>query len=309
MLPNAEIETSHRPTLVVVTGPTGSGKTALSIELAEALKCEIVSADSRQIYRGIPIVTAAPSAEELRRVKHHFVATLDLDQYYSAARFEQEVMELLPQLWKRSDYVVMCGGSMMYVDAVTRGIDDLPDISPAVRRRAAEMLEVEGIERVRQELERIDPVYSRQVDPCNHKRLVHALEICWEAGVPYSSLRTGMAKERPWRVVKVAIDHDRSALFDRINARVDAMVTSGMEEEARGVYHLRHLNSLNTVGFKEMFAWFDGEMDRTTAIERIKKNTRVYAKKQLTWMKRSDDVVYLSPDKAFDEAIGLIAGR
>lgn len=287
------------PTLIVITGPTGSGKSALAMEVATALGCHIISADSRQIYRHIPIGTAAPTPEDMARVPHHFVQTLELDEYYSAARFEEDVTALLPELWKDNGYAVMCGGSMMYVDAVTNGIDALPLISPEVRRQAYSMLENDGIEAVRERLRELDPEYFAQVDLQNHKRVVHALEICLESGVPYSSLRTGSKSERPFRILKFALDMPREELFGRINYRVDRMIAAGLEAEARSVYHLKHLNALNTVGYKEMFAIFDGVMDRPTAIARMAKNTRVYAKKQLTWLRRDPEVVWLDPAAAF----------
>ena len=285
----------EKPLLAVVTGPTGSGKTALAIELAQKLGCDIISADSRQLYRDIPIVTAAPTPEELAAVTHHFVGTLALDEYYSAARYEDDVMQLLPRLLQRDGCAVMCGGSMMYVDAVCRGIDELPTVSDEVRASTLALYEREGIEGLRATLRNLDPAYLAEADLSNHRRLIHAIEISIEAGAPYSSLRKGAMKERPFRTVKMMIDHPREELFRRINGRVDRMMAEGLEEEARRVYPLRHLNSLNTVGFKEMFAWFDGTMDRDTAVARIGKNTRVYAKKQLTWLKRDTGVARLDP--------------
>ena len=295
-----------RPTLIVITGATGSGKTALAIEVAQRLGCHIISADSRQIYRGIPIATAAPTPEQLAAVHHHFVGMLDLDQYYSAAQFESDVMALLPQLWDDNEYAVMCGGSMMYIDAVTRGIDELPTVSDEVRRHSYNIYKDHGIERLRDELRRVDPVTYDRIDRNNHKRMIHALEVTLQAGVPYSSLCTGRVKERPFRVVKVAIDYPRDTLFDRINRRVLQMVADGLEAEARSVYHLRHLNSLNTVGIKEMFAMIDGTMDRDTAIARIQKNTRVYAKKQLTWLRRFNDTIMLPASATADDVIALL---
>lgn len=293
-------------TLIVVTGPTGSGKTDLAIKLALHYGCHILSADSRQLYRDIPIGTAAPTAEQLALVPHHFVGTLSLEDYYSAAQYEEDVMRLLPELWRENDYVVMCGGSMMYVDAVTNGIDELPTITPEIRRQAMAIYEQGGVELLRDTLLRLDPAYYNQVDLNNHKRLIHAIEITMQAGVPYSSLRTGRVKQRPFRIVKMALDYEREVLFDRINRRVDAMMTAGLEQEARSVYHLRHLNSLNTVGYKEMFAYFDGTMDYDTAVARIGKNTRVYAKKQLTWYKRDQELNMLTPHVAVNQAIGLV---
>lgn len=298
--------TIEKPILVVITGPTGSGKTDLSIQLAQRLGCDIISADSRQLFRDIPIGTAAPSPQQLATVIHHFVGTLSLDEYYSAARYEEDVMALLPSMWEKSPYAVMCGGSMMYVDAVTHGIDDLPTVSDSVRRHVMDLYESEGIEGIRATLRNLDPDYLAIADPANHRRLIHAIEISLEAGQPYSSLRTGTVKERPFKTVKMMIDYPRETLFDRINRRVDAMIEAGFIEEARRVYPLRHLNSLNTVGYKEMFAAFDGTMTLDTAIERMKKNTRVYAKKQLTWLKRDPSVIRLNPSTSLTDALDAL---
>lgn len=296
-------------TLIIITGPTGSGKTDLSINIARELGCHILSADSRQIYRAIPIGTAAPSPQQLDAVPHHFVATLELNEYYSAARYEADVMSLLPELWRDNDYAVMCGGSMMYIDAVVNGIDELPDISPEIRTQAMEIYTSQGIEGLRTALRDIDPEYYGMVDLNNHKRMVHAIEISMQAGVPYSSLRTGAKKSRPFRILKFSYQYDREALFNRINARVDKMMEQGLEAEARSVYHLRHLNALNTVGYKEMFAYFDEIMDYDTAVARIAKNTRVYAKKQITWMKRDAQISYLNPDDSLDHNVNTIISR
>ena len=293
-------------TLIVITGPTGVGKTAAAIELARHLGCDIINADSRQVFRGIPIGTAAPTPQEQALVPHHFVQFKDLDEYYSAAQFEADVMALLPQTWQQGDYAVMCGGSMMYVDAVCRGIDPIPDISDDIRHAVKQQWQEHGLEPLLDELKRLDPTYYEQVDKLNPKRVVHAVEVCRQAGVPYSSLRTGRAKQRPFGIIKIGLNMERDKLFDRINRRVDAMIEQGLEAEARSVYHLRHLNSLNTVGYKEMFALFDGTMDRHTAIERMKKNTRVYAKKQLTWLKRDTTITWCHPSQCLDTAIELL---
>ena len=282
-------------TLVIVTGPTGSGKTDLAIELAESLDTEIVSADSRQIFRGIPIGTAVPSPEQLARVRHHFVETLGLEEYYSAAMYEEEALATLDMIWATRDYAVMCGGSMMYIDAVTKGIDPLPTISAEIRDKALDIYNKGGIPALIDTLRTLDPDYLTDCDLNNHRRLVHAIEISLQAGVPYSSLRSGESKKRPFRVIKMAINHSREALFDRINRRVDAMIEAGLEQEAARVYPLRHLNSLNTVGYKELFAMMDGTMPRETAIPRIAKNTRVYAKKQLLWLSKDPSVILLDP--------------
>ena len=288
---------THSKTLIVVTGPTGVGKTAAAIGAAQQLGCEIINADSRQVFKGIPIGTAAPTAQEQALVPHHFVQIKNLDEYYSAAQYEADVMALLPSLWTRGDYAVMCGGSMMYVDAVCKGIDVMPDVSDEVRQSTKQQYLDQGLAAMLAELERLDPDYYAIVDRNNPKRVVHAVEICRQTGTTYSSLRTGKVKQRPFNIVKIGLNMARDALFERINRRVDSMMRLGLEAEARSVYGLRHLNSLNTVGYKEMFAYFDGEMDRDTAVARIKKNTRVYAKKQLTWYARDPSITWCTPQE------------
>lgn len=293
---------NNSDTLVIVTGATASGKTALAVELAQALGTEIISADSRQLYRDLTVGTAPPSADQLAAVPHHFVGTLALDQYYSAAQFEEDVMQTLPGIFSRcGSRAVMAGGSMMYIDAVCRGIDALPTVSEPNRRAAYAILDTEGLDGVIARLQQLDPEFLRTTpDLKNHKRLVHALEVTLQAGRPYSSLITGQTRQRPFRILKFAIDMPREELFDRINRRVEAMMEAGLLDEARRVYPLRHakaghpvLNALNTVGYKELFACFDGEMDLATAVARIQKNTRVYAKKQLTWLRRDPSVIWL----------------
>ena len=285
-------------TLVVITGATGSGKTSLAIEVAKASGAEIISADSRQIFREIPIGTAAPTPEELAAVPHYFVGTHSLTDYYSAADFEADVLRLLEEKWKTHSTMVMVGGSMMYVDAVVNGIDDLPTISEENRRKAMQVYEEGGLQQLRLDLLEMDSDYYKIVDLNNHKRLIHALEIMYESGKKYSELRTGERRQRDFRILKYAIDLPREVLFSRINARTEQMLASGFLQEAERVYPLRHLNSLNTVGYKELFAYFDGKMDYDTAVARIAKNTRVYAKKQLTWLKKDDSVKFLQPETA-----------
>ena len=293
--------------LAVVTGATASGKTSLALELAEHYGCDIINADSRQIYRDIPIGTAAPTAEERARVRHHFAGCLGLEEYYSAARFEEDVTSLLPELWRKSRVAVMCGGSMMYVDAVTRGIDPMPTISETTRAYVLALLEQHGSEGIRAQLEILDPEYYAEADKDNLRRLVHAVEVSLEAGVPYSTLRTGKALKRDFKILKFVIDRPREELFARINARVEAMISAGLEDEARRALAHGPLNSLNTVGYKEMAMYLRGEMDFPTAVARIAKNTRVYAKKQLTWLKRDPEVIYLRPaEEAFSLARGHI---
>ena len=297
-----------KPLLVVVTGPTASGKTGLALRLAETFHCDIISADSRQIYREIPIGTAAPTAEDLSRARHHFVGTLSLDTQYSAASFESDTLALLESLAPEPNHVaaIMCGGSMMYVDAVVNGIDEMPAISDAVRERVLSFYHEQGLEALLAWLEIIDPDMHDIVDRQNPKRVIHAVEITLEAGVPASSLRTGKTKTRPFDTLKLCIDMPCEILFGRINSRVETMMASGMLEEARTVYPQRQLNSLNTVGYKELFAYFDGAMDLDTAVARIAKNTRVYAKKQLTWLAKDPSVRRLNADSAYEQAIALI---
>lgn len=300
----------RRPTLIVVTGPTASGKTSLAIDLAERLECEIISADSRQIFKDIPIGTAAPTPAELSRVHHHLVSILELTDYYSAARFETDALGLLPGIFGRSGgYALVCGGSMMYVDALVKGIDAMPTVSDEIRQKVLSLLEQHGPEGVTALLEILDPPYYAEVDRSNIRRVVHAVEISMQAGVPYSYLRTGRKALRDFDVVKFAIDRPREDLFARINSRVDSMIANGMIDEARRVYPMRHLNSLNTVGYKELFAFFDGTMDFDTAVARIKKNTRVYAKKQITWLRRDPSVTWLAPTVSADEIIQNLIRR
>lgn len=272
--------------LIVVTGPTASGKTDLAVRLALEHNTEIISADSRQIFRGIPIVTAIPDLDQRMGVIHHLMEMLPLDAYYSAAMFEEDALRIAHDIWKRHDVAVVCGGSMMYVDALLYGIDELPTVPDSIRLPLTEEWNSKGDDWLRDRLKSLDPEYYRKVDLANMKRVFHAVEICLSSGVSYTSLRTGKLKTRDFEIEKIVIDMPREQLFDRINQRVLRMMDAGLEEEARRVYPFRHLNSLNTVGLKEMFAYFDGIMDFDTAVARIQKNTRVYAKKQLTWLNR-----------------------
>lgn len=296
---------SKKKTLIVITGPTASGKTALAIETALELATEIVSADSRQVYSGIPIGTAMPTDDERARVPHHLIDFLQLDEYYSASRFEEDALRVLWDVWTRSDYAVVAGGSMMYVDALCNGLDQLPTIAQSVRDMVWERYVNEGLESMQRWLLRLDPQYHRQVDLHNYRRVIHAIEICLQAGRPYSELRSGKRTLRPFNIHKIMIGMERAELFDRINRRVDAMMAAGFEREAARVYPLRHLNSLNTVGYKEMFAMFDGRMRRDEAVARMAKNTRVYAKKQLTWAKKVEDLKVLKPGVRVAELLNL----
>lgn len=272
--------------LIVVTGATATGKTDLAVRLALEHDTEVISADSRQIFKGIPIVTAVPDKDQRMGVTHHLMEVLPLDAYYSAAMFEEEALKIAHDIWRRRDVAIVCGGSMMYVDALLYGIDALPTVPEKIRVPLAEEHARLGDDWLRDRLKALDQAYYREVDLRNMKRVFHAVEICLAAGVPYSTLRTGERKRRDFEIEKIVIDLPREELFDRINRRVIGMVERGLEEEARSVYHLRHLNSLNTVGLKEMFDYFDGVMDFETAVARIQKNTRVFAKKQMTWLKK-----------------------
>lgn len=281
------------PTMIVITGPTASGKSALAIEVAKRLGTEIISADSRQIYQGIPIVTAMPSAEELAAVPHHLIDMLQLDAYYSASQFEEDALALARRIMAEKGSVVVCGGSMLYIDALCHGIDELPTVPDDIRIGLMQEVEEKGQEWLTEELRHLDPEYYAQVDLRNGKRVFHAVEIIRAAGQPYSSLRTGQRRSRDFRIRKYMLNGPREALFGRINSRVEAMFAAGLEEEARRVYPMRSLNSLNTVGLKEMFAYFDGDMTLEQAKARIQKNTRVYAKKQLTWWARDPEITSL----------------
>lgn len=281
---------------IIITGPTASGKSALAVELGERLGTEIISADSRQIYSGIPIVTAMPSDEERSRVRHHLIDCLPLDAYYSAAEFESDALRISRRLRSEGRTPLICGGSMMYVDAFCNGIDLLPTVPDDIRNGLKQEWNDRGDEWMLRELQRIDPAYYDRVDRCNLKRVFHAVEISRTAGSPYSSLLTGQRKKREFPILKVWLEAPRELLFRRINERVDAMVEAGLEKEARSVFAMRGLNSLNTVGLKEMFAYFDGVMERDEAISRIKKNTRVFAKKQLTWRKRPASMAAATAD-------------
>lgn len=283
--------------LVILLGPTGVGKTELSLRVAEHFGSPIISSDSRQLYKDLPVGTAAPTAEQMARVRHYMVGTLNLTDYYSASNFEEDVISLLNTLHQTTPTVVMTGGSMMYIDAVCKGIDAIPTVTPEIREAIYAQFEREGLENILQELQEADPVHYEEVDRMNYKRVIHAVEICRMTGKPYSSFRTNSRKERPFRIIKIGLTRDREELCDRINRRVDQMMADGLLEEARKVYPFRHLNSLNTVGYKELFKYFDGEWSLDLAVEKIKRNSRVYARKQMTWFKRDEEIEWFHPEQ------------
>lgn len=282
--------------LVILLGPTGVGKTELSLRIAEHFGSPIISSDSRQLYKDLPIGTAAPTPEQMARVKHYMVGTLDLTDYYSASNFEEDVISLLNTLHQTTPTVVMTGGSMMYIDAVCKGIDDIPTVTPEIREAIYTQFEREGLEPILAKLKEADPIHYDEVDRMNYKRVIHAVEICRMTGKPYSSFRTNIKKERPFKIIKIGLTRDRDELCDRINRRVDQMMADGLLEEARKVYPYRHLNSLNTVGYKELFNYFDGEWSLDFAVEKIRRNSRVYARKQMTWFKRDEEIEWFHPE-------------
>lgn len=284
-------------TLIILLGPTGVGKTELSLRIAERLGSPIISADSRQLYRDLPIGTAAPTSAQLARVRHYMVGTLALGDYYSASRFEANVLSLLPVLYETRRSVVMAGGSMMYIDAVTKGIDDIPTVRADIREAVWKEYEANGLAPILEELRKADPVHYEEVDRNNYKRVIHAVEICRQTGHPYSSFRTKSRKVRPFRIVQVGLTREREELYERIDRRVNRMMEDGLLEEARRVFPFRHLNALNTVGYKELFKYFEGEWTLDFAIEKIKRNSRVYARKQMTWFKRDKEIAWFHPEQ------------
>lgn len=292
-------------TLVVVLGATATGKTDLSIEIAERFSAPVLSCDSRQFYREIPIGTAAPTPEQQARVPHYFIATRSVTDFYSCGRYEEEALELLDRLFVSHDVVVMVGGSGLYIDAVCNGIDDIPATNEVLRSELQRRLEVEGLDNLLGELERRDPEYYEQVDRCNHKRVIRALEVCIETGGTYTELRKGEGKQRPFRIVKVGVTMPRDELYRRINLRVDLMLQEGLEEEARRMFPLREHNALQTVGYKEMFDYFEGTTTFDEAVELIKRNSRRYAKRQITWFGRDKNIAWFGRDDA-DQIVKFI---
>lgn len=284
--------------LIVIVGPTGSGKTDLSITVAEHFAAPIISTDSRQFYRGIPIGTAQPDAEQLQRVEHHFIASRELTDDFNCGAYETEALQRLEQLFKKHDVVVAVGGSGLYVKALCEGMDNMPEVTPELRESLAQRLADEGLEALCEELRERDPEFYEQVDLKNQARVLRALEVCIASGKPYSSFRTGEKRKRNFDIIKIGVDMPREVLYERIDRRVDIMVEQGLEQEARSVSHLRHLNSLQTVGYREMFDYFDGITTREEAIELIKRNSRRYAKRQLTWFRRDEEIAWFNPKES-----------
>lgn len=283
--------------LVVLIGPTGVGKTELSLSLAEFLHTPIINADSRQIYSGMSIGTAAPTKEQTQRVPHFFVGTLSPDTYYSAAQYESDVIALLDELFSNHDQILLTGGSMMYIDAICKGIDDIPTVDPETRELVMQRYAENGLERLVQELKILDPEYYQIVDQKNPKRIMHALEICYMTGRTYTSYRTNSVKKRPFQIIKVGLNRPREELYGRINRRVDIMIKEGLLDEVRSLISLRQFNALNTVGYKELFQYLDGTLTWEQAIEKIKQNSRNYARKQITWFKRDPDITWFHPEQ------------
>lgn len=285
--------TTNTKYLIVIVGPTGSGKSDLAIEIAERYSAPIISTDSRQFYRGIPIGTAQPDEEQLRRVEHHFIASHDLEQEFNCGAYETEALAKLEELYLKHDVVVAVGGSGLYIKALCEGMDALPEAEPELRESLAKRLQTEGLESLCEELRQRDPAYYEEVDRNNPARVLRALEVCISTGLPYSAMRTGEKHQRPFEIIKLGIDMEREILYDRINRRVDIMMQMGLEQEARAVYYLRRLNSLQTVGYREMFDYFDGTISRDEAVELIKRNSRRYAKRQMTWFRRDEEIKWV----------------
>lgn len=292
-------------TLFVIVGPTGVGKTSLCLKVAEHLNTVIINADSRQVFKEIPVGTAAPTKDERKSIRHFFVGNLHINEYYNASKYEQDVLNLLNILFKYKDNVIMSGGSMMYVDAVCKGIDDIPSVDDNIRKTLQERFDKEGLSGISKELALLDPDYYAIVDKNNHKRIIHALEICLSTGKPYSSFRKNTTKERPFRIIKIGLNMDRQRLYERIDLRVEQMIHDGLIQEALNVYEYKDLNALNTVGYKETFEYLDGLCTLDNAIFRIKSNTHKYCRKQLTWFRRDPNIHWFSPDN-IEEIINYI---
>jgi len=286
-------------TLIVIAGPTASGKTAFSIELAKALNTVILSADSRQFYKEMSIGTAAPTEEELAQVKHYFVHHISIEDKYDVADYERDAMQLLDEIFKTHDNVILTGGSGLFIDAVCNGIDAMPDIEPEIRQKVEKLLQNGGLKALQDEVQCLDPEYFALVDQQNPRRLQRALEVCYQTGKTFTSFRSGNAVQRDFEIKKYALLWERQALIERIDRRVDLMMEQGLLEEARSLYPKRHLNALNTVGYKELFAYFDGQCTLAEAVEQIKIHTRQYAKRQMTWLRRDKAYQWTIPDAAY----------
>lgn len=287
--------------LIVLLGPTGVGKTEISLRMAEHFGCPIVSSDSRQFYRELKIGTAAPTESQLKRVKHYFIGSHSIHDEYNAGQYELDVMQLLDELFRQNDVVMLVGGSMMYIDAVCNGIDDMPNIDNETREFWRQQYAENGLEYIQNELKRLDPKHYGEVDLQNYKRVLHALEICSITGKPFSDIRTGIRKERPFNIVKIGLNRPRSELYERINSRVDEMMAEGLLEEAGQFYEFRHLNTLNTVGYKELYEYMDGNWPLDFAVNMIRQDSRRYAKRQMTWFNRDKEIHWFHPD--MDNAI------
>jgi tRNA dimethylallyltransferase len=287
----------NEKTLVILLGPTGIGKTEVSLHIAEKMHTEIISCDSRQFYKELKIGTAAPTQEQLERVPHHLVGMLSIEDYYSAGRFETDALKKTEALFQKNDIVLMTGGSMLYIDAICKGIDDIPDIDKELRQELLNRYEKEGIDTIKAELKLLDPDYYHQVDQMNHKRILHALEVCIMSGKPYSSFRKEKSKKRPFRILKIGLNMPREELYNRINLRVEMMMHEGLLDEAKQLYDYRRLNALNTVGYKELFEYLDGNRTLEFAVNMIKQNSRRYAKKQLSWFNRDKEIHWFHPSQ------------
>ena len=289
--------TAFTPLLLVLLGPTGVGKTSISLRLANHFKAPVISSDSRQLYKELRIGTAAPTPEELEQAKHYFVGTHSIFDVYNAGQYEQDVLSLLDKLFKQHRVVILSGGSMMYIDAVCDGLDDIPSVNEETRKYWQDVYQEKGLAFIQQELKSLDPVHAAQVDMQNYKRVLHALEICSITGRPYSELRTGTKKERDFKVLKIGLNRPRPELYERINQRVEVMMQEGLLEEARQYFPYKHLNALNTVGYKELYDYMDGKCSLEEAVQKIKQDSRRYAKRQLTWFNRDQDIHWFHPDE------------
>jgi tRNA dimethylallyltransferase len=296
----------RKKTLIVIAGPTASGKTNISTSIAAKLETEIISADSRQFYRELNIGVARPSQEELKQVRHHFIANLSIHDKYDIGQYESDVLKTLSGLFKTHQVVIMTGGSGLYIKAVCQGMDDLPAATDGLRREIQSEYQAKGLDYLRDRLKTLDPEYFNEVDLQNPQRLIRAIEVTLSAGIPYSRLRKGTVKERDFQILKFGVDIPRAELHQRINTRVDRMVLDGLVEEARGLVEFRRLNALNTVGYKELFRVFDHEITLDVAVEMIKSDTRRYAKRQLTWFRKDTDITWLTPDRIIEEIFRII---